>query len=151
MSDSYNKYQLNVLIRQNTRLKLSRIFEDKYQDKYPSFSQFIEYILIKGIDEWGIIMTETPRYYVLKCATRGHHYSRMEKSKKEGEYNYYLDYCDESFDSDDNSITGIAAFWHTSSLDDEPNEKFRVLDFFLFLKVCPSVFCMFEGVFVLLF
>jgi hypothetical protein len=28
---------------------------------------------------------------------------------------------------------------------------FRVLDFFLFLKVCPSVFCMFEGVFVLLF
>jgi hypothetical protein len=47
----------------------------------------------------------------------------MEKSKKEGEYNYYLDYCDESFSKDDNSITGIAAFWHTSSLDDEPNEE----------------------------
>jgi len=46
MSDSYNKYQLNVLIRQNTRLKLSRIFEDKY----PSFSQFVEHILIRGLD-----------------------------------------------------------------------------------------------------
>jgi len=30
-------------------------------------------------------------------------------------------------------------------------QYFRVLDFFLFLKVCPSVFWVFEGVFVLLF
>jgi hypothetical protein len=53
MSNSYNKYQLNVLIRQNTRLKLSRIFEDKYKDKFPSFSQFVEYILINGLDTMG--------------------------------------------------------------------------------------------------
>lgn len=50
MSDSYNKFQLNVLIRQNTRLKLSRVFEDKYQHKYPSFSQWVEDVLIKGLD-----------------------------------------------------------------------------------------------------
>ena len=46
MSFSTNKFVLNVLIRQNTRLKLSRIFEDKY----PSFSQMVEEILINGID-----------------------------------------------------------------------------------------------------
>ena len=50
MSESTNKYQLNVLIRQKTRLKLSLLFNDEYQNKYPSFSQFIENVLINGLD-----------------------------------------------------------------------------------------------------
>jgi hypothetical protein len=49
MSDSYNKYQLNVLIRQNTRLNLSLLFNDKYQYKYPSVSVFIEELILKII------------------------------------------------------------------------------------------------------
>ena len=50
MSVSYNKFVLNVLIREKTRLKLSLVFNDKYQYKYPSFSLFIEDVLLKGLD-----------------------------------------------------------------------------------------------------
>ena len=50
MSVSYQKFVLNILIRQNTRLKLSRVFEDKFEDKYPSFSQWVEDVLITGMD-----------------------------------------------------------------------------------------------------
>jgi len=50
MSVSYNKFVLNVLIREKTRLKLSLVFNDKYKYKYPSFSLFIEDVLLKGLD-----------------------------------------------------------------------------------------------------
>ena len=50
MNDNKSKYQLNVLIQQNTRIRLSLLFNDNYQYKYPSFSQYIEVLLIKGLD-----------------------------------------------------------------------------------------------------
>jgi hypothetical protein len=50
MSVSQKKYELNVLIRQKTRLKLSLLFKEKFQNKYPSFSQWVEDLLITGID-----------------------------------------------------------------------------------------------------
>ena len=53
MSVSNNKFELNVLIRQKTRLKLSLVFNNKYQYKYPSFSLFIEDVLLKGLNVIG--------------------------------------------------------------------------------------------------
>jgi len=50
MSVSKEKFVLNILIRQNTRLKLRKMFEYRYKDKYPSFSQWIEDVLIKGMN-----------------------------------------------------------------------------------------------------
>lgn len=51
MSDSHNKFVLDVLIRQNTRLKLSLVFEKNYKDKYPSFSVWVEDVLLAGLDK----------------------------------------------------------------------------------------------------
>ena len=45
-----NKFELSILIKQKTRLKLSLIFQQKFQNKYPSFSQCVKDLLIKGID-----------------------------------------------------------------------------------------------------
>ena len=49
MSVSNNKFVLNVLIRQNTRLKLSYVFDEKFKDQYPSFSTWIDDLLLLGL------------------------------------------------------------------------------------------------------
>lgn len=45
-----NKIQLQVLLKTRTRINLSLAFETRYKDKYPSFSVFVEEVLIKGLD-----------------------------------------------------------------------------------------------------
>jgi hypothetical protein len=45
-----NKFELSILIKQKTRLKLSLLFKEKFQNKYPSFSQWVEDLLINEID-----------------------------------------------------------------------------------------------------
>ena len=50
MSFSNSKYALNVLIREKTRLRLSLVFKEKFQNKYPSFSQWVEDVIIDGLD-----------------------------------------------------------------------------------------------------
>lgn len=45
-----NKIELQVLLKIKTRINLSLAFETRYKDKYPSFSVFVEEVLIKGLD-----------------------------------------------------------------------------------------------------
>jgi len=45
-----NKIELQVLLKTKTRLNLSLAFETRYKNKYPSFSVFIEEVLITGLD-----------------------------------------------------------------------------------------------------
>lgn len=44
-----SKEILNVLIKQNVRNNLSEVYQAKYQEKYPSFSVFIENVLLVGL------------------------------------------------------------------------------------------------------
>ncbi|MBZ2167051.1 hypothetical protein [Methanobacterium spitsbergense] len=50
MSVSNSKYAFNVLIREKSRLRLSLIFKENYQNKYPSFSQGVEDVIIEGLN-----------------------------------------------------------------------------------------------------
>ncbi len=50
MSERNSKTELKVLIRNKTRYCLSYLYITQFQEKYPSFSVFIEALLLKGME-----------------------------------------------------------------------------------------------------
>ena len=48
-----NKIELKVLLKTKTRINLSLVFETKYRNKYPSFNQFVDVVLQKGLIAMG--------------------------------------------------------------------------------------------------
>ncbi len=50
MSQTDSKHELKVLLRPGTRKTLSILYEKVYIKYYPSFSYFIEDLLLQGLD-----------------------------------------------------------------------------------------------------
>ncbi len=49
MNQTEGKQELKVLLRRGTRRRLSILYDNVYKDQYPSFSFFIEDVIVKGL------------------------------------------------------------------------------------------------------